>query len=281
MAFSFFLILLNLAWPVDFMVKPRLCFTLLYADGYFHVSRNFDLQLVGNLDWLVENYEFDSIARAIDELIILNVSRGTVNWEDFIATIQNIARHCFMPIAVGGGVRTREEADRLFANGADKVVLNSAFVNNPALVSYLVSKYGAQSIVASLDFKRLSGGTAHIFIENGAKKTELDLPKALARVMELGAGEIYLTSMDRDGTGQGYDLEAIELAYKSCNLPLIVAGGADTYDRLAEGIKSGYVSAVSTSHLFNFMCDGLKDTRESLILEGIGLSEWDFEELVI
>lgn len=263
------------------MVKPRLCFTLLYADGNFHVSRNFDLQSVGNLDWLVENYEFDSIARAIDELIILNVSRGVVNWEDFIATIQSIARHCFMPLAVGGGIRTRGQADRLFASGADKVVLNSAFVNDSELVSGLVSRYGAQSIVASLDFKRLADGTTRIFIENGTKETGLDLPRALAKVMELGAGEIYLTSIARDGTGQGYDLDAIALAYKSCSLPLMVAGGADTYDRLAEGIKSGYVSAVSTSHLFNFICDGLKDARESLISEGIGLSEWNFEELVI
>lgn len=263
------------------MVKPRLCFTLLYADGYFHVSRNFDLQRVGDLDWLVENYEFDSIARAIDELIILNVSREPVDSDDFISIIQSIARLCFMPIAAGGGIRTRAQVDRLFANGADKIVLNSAFVNNPQLVSYVVSKYGSQSLIASLDFKRLSDEVTQIFIECGAKKTELDLPKALARIIELGAGEIYLTSMDRDGTGQGYDLEAIALAYKSCNLPLIVSGGADTYDRLAEGIKSGYVSAVSTSHLFNFICDGLKDAREGLISEGIGLSEWNFEELTL
>jgi len=279
MGCNFFLILLNLVRHVDIMLKPRLCFTLLYENGSFHVSRNFDLQVVGDLDWLLENYEFDSIARAIDELIILNVSRGAVDWGDFIDTIQSIARHCFMPIAVGGGIRTREQADRLFASGADKIVLNSAFVNAPELVTYLVNNYGIQSIVASVDFRRLADGKVSIAINNGTLQTNVDLPTALAEIMDIGAGEIYLTSIDRDGTGQGYDFEAIKLAFNSCNLPLIVAGGADTYDRLTEGILSGYVSAVSTSHLFNFMCDGLQDARESMISKGIALSEWDFGEL--
>lgn len=263
------------------MVKPRLCFTLLFADGYFNVSRNFNLQQVGNLAWLVENYEFDSIARAIDELIILNVSRGTVDWDDFINNMQNIARQCFMPIAVGGGVRTMEQADRLFASGADKVVLNTAFVNNRGLVTDLVGKYGSQSIVASLDFKRLPDGTARIFTAGGATMTDLDLEGALSLAMVMGVGEIYLTSIERDGTGLGYDLEALAQAHHSCTLPIIAAGGADTDDRLAEGIKSGLVSAVSTSHLFNFMGDGLQDAREALIAGGITMSAWNFQELSI
>lgn len=258
-----------------------MCFTLLYADGGFHLSRNFNLQAVGDLNWLVENYEFESIARSIDELFILNVSRSEIDWFDFINTVQKLVKHCFMPVAVGGGIRNTEQAKLLFENGADKVILNSAFFNAPSLVSHLVHNYGSQSIVASLDFRRKDNGVAKLFVGGGATETDLDLVAGLIRAVDLGAGEIYLTSIDRDGTGLGYDLPALELAYRTCALPIIAAGGADTYDRLAEGIRSGFASAVSTAHLFNFMCDGLQDARQQLIDDGIPLSHWNFEELKI
>ncbi len=260
------------------MAKPRLCFALLYANGMFHLSRNFNLQAVGDFKWLMENYEFESIARSIDELIILNVGRGDIDWPDYIVTVQSLVRHCFMPVAVGGGIRSIELAKALFENGADKVILSSAFFSTPSLIGELAQGYGAQSIVASLDFKRGLTGEARLFVAHGREEAGLDLASGVARAAELGAGEIYLTSIDRDGTGMGYDLEALELAYKSCDLPIIAAGGADTFDRLAEGVRSGYASAVSTAHLFNFMGDGLRDARQQMIAEGIPLSHWSFED---
>jgi cyclase len=184
-----------------------------------------------------------------------------------------------MPVAVGGGVRNGEQASLLFKNGADKIVLNSSFFSQPEFITELVNGYGAQSIVASIDYKRTDDGATRVFVECGRKDAGGHLGTAVAKVVELGAGEIYLTSIDRDGTGMGYDLTAIEQVYRSCDLPLIVAGGADTYDQLAEGIMSGFASAVSTSHLFNFMGDGLKDAREGLENLGINLSRWNFEEL--
>ncbi len=259
------------------MAKPRMCFALLYAGGSFHLSRNFNLQAVGNFEWLMENYEFDSIARSIDELVILNVGRGVVDWPDFINTVQKLVRQCFMPVAVGGGIRSAEQARQLFANGADKVVLNSAFFSAPELIGTLASSYGAQSIVASIDFRRDAAGNARVFVDGGATDAGIDLAAAVSRAAELGAGELYLTSIDRDGTGMGYDLPALELAHAACDLPIIAAGGADTTERLAEGIRSGYASAVSTAHLFNFMCDGLQAARRQLIADGIPLSRWSFE----
>lgn len=261
------------------MVRPRMCFALLYAGGSFHLSRNFDLQAVGDVEWLMENYEFDSIARSIDELLILNVGRDAFDWSGFIRNVQRIAKHCFMPVAVGGGIRTTEQARHLFDNGADKIVLNSAFFTDPRLVSELAGLYGSQSIVASLDFKRNADGAAKVFVGCGRENTGVDLATAVVRAAETGAGEIYLTSIERDGTGMGYDLPALELVYKSCDLPIIAAGGADTGDRLAEGIRSGFVSAVSTAHLFNFMCDGLRDARQELIASGIPLSQWNFQDI--
>lgn len=261
------------------MVKPRMCFALLYADGNFHLSRNFNLQEVGDFDWLMENYEFESIARSIDELLILNVGRGELDWPGFLENVQKVVKHCFMPVAVGGGIRNTEQARLLFENGADKVVLNSVFFSEPQLVTDLARLYGTQSIVASLDFRRNGAGGTEVFIGGGRENTGVLLAEAVSAAAHAGAGEIYLTSIDRDGTGMGYDLSALETAYRSCDLPIIAAGGADTSDRLAEGIRSGFASAVSTAHLFNFMCDGLRDAREELIAEGIPLSHWHFEGL--
>ena len=262
------------------MAKPRMCFALLYANGKFHLSRNFNLQAVGDYAWLMENYEFESIARSIDELVILNVGRNPDGWGDFIHTVQRLVNRCFMPVAVGGGIRNTEQARLLFENGADKVVLNSAFFSNPQLVTNLARLYGAQSIVASLDFRRNAAGEAEIFIEGGRKNTGVLLAEAVSEAARGGAGEVYLTSIDRDGTGMGYDLAALDTAFNSCDLPIIAAGGADTSDCLAEGIRSGLASAVSTAHLFNFMCDGLRDAREQLIADGIPLTQWNFQEIV-
>jgi imidazole glycerol-phosphate synthase subunit HisF len=261
------------------MPRARLIFTLLYAKGRFHLSRNFNLQAVGDLRWLLQNYEFESIARAIDELVILNVDREPANPSDFLETVQQLARGCFMPIAVGGGVRSMAQAETLFNGGADKIVLNSAYADAPDLVARVVDAYGAQSVVASIDFRRAPDGSTTTFVNCGARKTDHDLAAALRQAVDLGAGEVYLTSIDRDGTGDGYDREALKLAYESCSLPVIASGGADTYDRLAEGIHSGYAAAVSTAHLFNFMGDGLADARQGLIGEGITLSRWDFSSL--
>ncbi|MBM4229829.1 MAG: imidazole glycerol phosphate synthase subunit HisF [Gammaproteobacteria bacterium] len=261
------------------MAKPRMCFALLYSGGMFHLSRNFNLQAVGDYNWLMENYEFESITRSIDELIVLNVGRDSGGWEDFIQTVRALVRRCFMPVAVGGGIRDFAQAQQLFKNGADKVVVNSAFFSAPSLIERLVDSYGSQSIVASLDFRRDVDGAPSIFIDSGLTDTGVDLATGVAKVAAMGAGEIYLTSIGRDGTGMGFDLPALQLAHESCDLPIIAAGGADTADRLAEGIRSGFAFAVSTAHLFNFMCDGLRDARLKLIADGIPLSRWNFEEL--
>jgi len=262
------------------MAKPRLCFTLLYADGIFYLSRNFNLQAVGNLDWVMDNYDFESIARSIDELIILNVSQLDEDWEDFCSIVSRLSENCFMPIAAGGGIRGIEQVESLFISGADKIILNSALYDAPDLIRQLVAIYGSQSVICSIDFRRLDG-SIKTFKAGGKIETEVALTSAISSAVNLGVGEFYLTSIDKDGTGEGFDMPVLELAYKACSLPIIAAGGADTDDRLAEGLHSGFVSAVSTSHLFNFMGDGLKDARNGLEAEGIQMSKWNFEELVI
>ncbi len=258
------------------MLKPRLIFTLLYADRAFNLSRNFKLQNVGDNEWLTKNYEFESIARSIDELVILNVNRTDSDFDEFCNHVEAIGKYCFMPLAVGGNIRDISQVNKLFSKGADKVVLNTPFYNNQSLIKEIVKQYGSQAVVASIDFKKNNDGEHFTYIENGTKETGLTIEEAVNLVSNLGAGELYITSIVNDGTGFGYDLEALKKAYDDCNLPIIASGGADTYDKLIEGLNSGLVTAVSTSHLFNFICDGLKDARDTMIEEGVNLSKWDF-----
>jgi cyclase len=254
-----------------------MCFSLLYSEGKFQLSRNFNLQKVGDLQWILDNYDFESICRSIDELIVLNVGDDPIDSPAFLADLHSVIQYCFMPVAVGGGVRTIEQARLLFANGADKVVLNSEVQRNPVLIAKLAAIYGSQSILASIDFRRSVDGVAEVYIDGGKTSVGYGITDAVSAAAAAGVGEIYLTSIDRDGTGTGYDFAAIEEAYNSCNLPIIAAGGADTAEQLAAGIRSGLVSAVATSHLFNFMCDGLHYAREEMIDGGVNLSRWNFE----
>ena len=259
------------------MSRPRLCFTLLYGKGSFHLSRNFNLQSVGNFEWLLENYEFESISRSVDELIILNVEREERNFQEFIKTVNDVVKNCFMPVAVGGGIRSLDDANMLFDNGADKIILNTAYFEDQLLVRELIEKYGAQSIIASIDFKRDESNSEIIYTNNGSTKIDLTLSEVVKKIVEIGAGEILLNSIDRDGTGMGFDMNSLESLFNLCELPIIASGGGDTSDHLIEGLSSGNVSAVTSAHLFNFMGDGIQDTRNQLISNNIDLCKWNFD----
>jgi cyclase len=259
------------------MSRPRLCFSLLYGSGKFHLSRNFNLQSVGDFNWLLENYEFESISRSVDELIILNVDREERDFQEFIKTVNDVVKNCFMPVAVGGGIRSFEDARMLFDNGADKIVLNTCYFENHMLVEKLIANYGAQSIIASIDFKRDESNCEVVYTNNGSKKIELSLSKAVQKIDKIGAGEILLNSIDRDGTGMGFDINSLENAYNLCDLPIIASGGGDTSEHLIDGLSSGKVSAVTSAHLFNFMGDGIQHTRNQLISSNIDLCNWNFD----
>ena len=136
------------------MLKKRLIFTLIYRDGHFTLSRNFRLQKIGDLDWIQRNYDFSKISRFIDELCILNVSERQNSHSEFIDTLKLLSQGCFIPIIVGGGIRTYADAQDCFNSGADKIILNSSLFENPNLVNEIASDYGHQAIVGSLDFIR-------------------------------------------------------------------------------------------------------------------------------
>ena len=255
------------------MLRKRLIFTLIYSDGYFTQSRNFRLQRVGDIEWLQRNYRFQEIAFSLDELIILNASRQDTSIAAFSNIVSILRHNIFIPVAAGGGIRTEEDAEILFRHGADKIALNSVLYTNSSLVKSLVNRYGSQSIVASIDYKTVENNK-EIFVENGNQKISFSLDEYLDYVQSLNVGEIYLNSIDRDGTGFGYDIETIEQAKKQIRIPLIIAGGAGNEQHLMQGLKIDDVSAAATANLFNFIGTGLPNARKKIIESQINLANW-------
>ena len=255
------------------MLRKRIIFALIYSDGNFMQSRNFRLQKVGNLHWLEKNYKFQNIAFALDELIVLNASKGEKRMLEFADTICKLVNDVFIPIAAGGGIRTVEDADLLFKSGADKIVLNSLLLQNPEMVKEIIRNYGSQSVVACIDCK-LKEDFYEIFIKDGSLKIDYELSEYIEYLEQLGVGEIYLNSIDKDGTGFGFDQKLIDSVNRITNLPLIIAGGAGNESHLEHGLKIEKVSAVATANLFNFIGDGLPNARKKIIDNNINIANW-------
>jgi cyclase len=261
------------------MLKKRLIFTLLYSDGHFMLSRNFRLQKVGSLNWLQTNYNFSHISYSIDELIVLDVTRGEKNFDAFCTDLQKLTEGCFVPIAAGGGVRSVNNALRLLRSGADKVVVNSVLYEKNGLIGDLAGEFGQQCVVASMDIKRRSDGEYNVWSNSGTLCVEGSVKDLIYKVSQDQIGEIYLNSMDRDGTGHGYDMNLLEFLPNDIVKPIILAGGVGNVSHLAEGLADSRVDAAATANLFNFVGNGLQKSRESLILNGINLPLWDIKLL--
>ena len=242
------------------------------------LSRNFQLQKVGDLDWLRKNYNFFKISCSIDELIVLNVSRDITNQNLFTEHIKELTKDCFIPIAAGGGIRSVEDAKKLLRSGADKVVLNTPLFNDKGLVIDLSKEFGNQCLIGSLDIK-IVNNEYRLFTHNGSKKIDDSIEKIFNYLGNLPIGEIYLNSMDRDGTGQGYLFEIIDKLNHLIDIPVIIAGGAGNYKHFSEGLKHDSIDAVATAHLFNFVGNGLINSRNKLLSENNYLPLWDIERL--
>lgn len=238
------------------------------------LSRNFRLQKVGDGRWLERNYDFSRIAFSIDELMVLDVSREERNIDAFCQQLKSITKGCFAPIAAGGGVRSVEDARGLLRAGADKVVINTPLFGQSSLVSELATEFGQQCVVASIDVKASPQNGYQIWAGNGTRCVEGSLRAWLESMSQCPVGELYLNSMDRDGTGQGYDMQVLDHLPKSMPIPVIMAGGAGNHHHLAEGLSDRRVDAVATAHLFNFVGDGLKVARSRLFEQGFDLARW-------
>jgi len=262
------------------MLKKRLIFTLLHDSGSFMLSRNFRLQRVGNLDWLNLNYDFRRISRCIDEVVVLDVTRKDRNIKSFARVLEKFTAGISCPVSAGGGITTVSDAKLLLRSGADKVVLNTSLTETPKLVFEIAQEFGAQCIIGAIDLDNQTDGTTVVTTRNSSKPI-IDEPASvvISRICNLPIGEIYLNSVERDGTGQGYRFELLDFVPKSCNLPIIMAGGVGFASHLIAGLEEIRIDAVATAHLFNFVGDGLKNARDEVRKHGIPLPKWDYDSL--
>lgn len=256
------------------MLRKRLIFALFYSNGNFMQSRNFRLQKVGDINWLERNYKFQKISFSLDEIVVLNATKGNKNLSDFSNIVKRVVDNVFIPVAAGGGIRSLDDADTLFKNGADKIILNSALHENPDLVRDVAEKYGSQSVVASIDYKMINGNPI-VLTNDGLTVTNIHLKDYLQQILLNPVGEIFLNSIDKDGTGFGYDIETINSEALNIDIPLILIGGAGNEMHLHQAIQIESVSAVATGNLFNFIGNALPNARKYLLEQGCNLSKWE------
>jgi cyclase len=208
--------------------------------------------------------------REVDELVFLDITATREGRSPDFSTVDELADECFMPLTVGGGVRTADDVRRLLQVGADKVAINSAAVEKPELIREVSGRFGSQCVVVSIDAKLCHGAAYEVYTHSGTISTGLE-PVALARrAAEFGAGEILLTSIDRDGTMRGYDIELTRQVSDAVSIPVIASGGAGCYEHMAAVIKQGRASAVAAASIFHFTEQTPREAKR--FLRGAGVN---------
>lgn len=209
-------------------------------------------------------------AQGADELIFLDITASSDERRIMHDVVAATAEQCFMPLTVGGGLRTVADIEAMLKSGADKVSLNTAAIKNPQLIAEASNRFGAQCIVLAIDAKREPDGKSwRVYTHGGRNPTELDAVAWARQAVELGAGEILLTSMDRDGTGAGYDLELTRAVSDAVSVPVIASGGAGEMDHFAEVLERGRASAVLAASLFHFGTFTIPQVKDFLGSRGL------------
>ncbi|MGH6744495.1 imidazole glycerol phosphate synthase subunit HisF [Novosphingobium sp.] len=208
-------------------------------------------------------------AAGADELCFLDISASHEGRGTLLDVVQRTAEVCFMPLTVGGGVRTAEDARALLLAGADKVAVNSAAVSRPEVVADIAEKFGSQCIVASVDARRVAPGKWEIFTHGGRKATGIDALEHAVKLADYGAGELLVTSMDGDGTQSGYDLDLTRLIADSVSVPVIASGGVGNLDHLVAGVTEGKASAVLAASIFHFGKHSIAEAHAALRAAGL------------
>ena len=244
------------------MLRKRLIVVLTLNDGVLFRTRNFvpDYRYTLNFvdTWLV------------DELVVLDITRpGLGDRANFYKVVEDLASSCFVPLAVGGGVRGLDDVSRLMAAGADKVIVNTEAFLRPDFIGEIAASYGSQCVIASIDAKKCDGGTYRVFVSCGKTETSLS-PEDWAKECEhQGAGEIFLNSIDLDGTLEGYDNELNERVARNLNIPLLVSGGAGAWKHFSDGFEKGCADAVCTTNIYHFTDSSIKAAKVFLTRKGI------------
>ncbi|MFA7306743.1 MAG: imidazole glycerol phosphate synthase subunit HisF [Hyphomicrobium sp.] len=254
------------------MLKVRIIPCLDVKDGRVVKGVNF-VDLIDAGDPVEAAAAYD--AAGADELCFLDITASHENRDTIFDVVERTANRCFMPLTVGGGVRTIDDIRKLLEAGADKVSINTAAVTNRAFVKEASEKFGAQCIVVAIDAKKVSGeGEANrweIFTHGGRKPTGIDSVAFAREVAELGAGEILLTSMDRDGTKSGFDVALTRAVSDAVSIPVIASGGVGTLQHLVDGVRDGHASAVLAASIFHFGTYSIPEAKTFMANAGLAM----------
>lgn len=254
------------------MLKTRVIPCLDVKDGRVVKGVNF-VDLIDAGDPVEAAIAYD--AAGADELCFLDITASHEKRDIIFDVVQNTAEHCFMPLTVGGGVRTVDDIRALLEAGADKVSIMTAAVKNREFVREAAEKFGSQCIVVAIDAKRVESDSAEarweIFTHGGREPTGIDAVEYAREVVALGAGEILLTSMDRDGTRDGFDLELTRAIADAVSVPVIASGGVGTLDHLVEGATAGHASAVLAASIFHFGDYSIEEAKRYMAEKGVGV----------
>lgn len=250
------------------MLKARVIPCLDVKDGRVVKGVNFvDLRDAGDPVEAAKAYD----AAGADELCFLDITATHEGRGTMLDVVKRTAECCFMPLTVGGGVRTLDDIRNLLLAGADKVSINSAAVANPDFVKQAAEKFGSQCIVVSIDGKETAPGKFEIFTHGGRKETGIDAVAFAKQVTALGAGELMLTSMDRDGTGKGFNLDFTRSIADAVSIPVIASGGVGTLDHLVDGIRKGHATAVLAASIFHFGTFTIAQAKQAMADAGIAV----------
>jgi len=248
------------------MLKVRVIPTLLWKDGSLVKGTGFDSwRRIGAAMPAIKVYN----TRDVDELVLMDVTATADGRGPDLAEIDALARECFVPFTVGGGVASVETVRDLLRAGADKVIVNSAAYSNPALVTEAALRFGSQCVVAAIDVLRGDDGAYVCCARSGSQRMGIGPVAWAQRLEQLGAGEILLTRIERDGTLQGYDIELAAQVTAAVSIPVIAAGGAGSYDDMLQALRGGGASAVAAGAMFQFTEQTPREAKQFLAAHGI------------
>ena len=248
------------------MLKVRIIPCLDVKDGRVVKGVNF-VNLVDAGDPVEQARIYD--AAGADELTFLDITASSDNRDTILDIAASTAEQCFMPLTIGGGVRTTDDIRKLLLAGADKASIMTAAVKRPEFVSAAAERFGSQCIVVAIDARRSGPGKWEVFTHGGREPTGIDAVEWAKRMAASGAGEILLTSMDRDGTKEGFDCELTRAIADSVTIPVIASGGVGTLDHLVEGVREGHAAAVLAASIFHFGEYSIGQAKEYMARAGI------------